>query len=569
MPGIIFLGIDSAPVANRIMMTSEEKMMEDKTRADTPDSSGGGYFTLSESDTGSTPGTQSPHPYIERCNDIYKISKTYTGDTNNRRSRRKRSTSSNFAAAAEYFRTISNQDLFPSKPPPRPPRPTSLPPPIPNRCTDKMNNRTTRSVMIPEQKPLEKKCPLQIQSPSMMKAFQQATSSEEIYDHQYEANQHKNKKSNKAKHGLPEQKNTKNYMYENPSQVHEKTVNEKITYKISSVKSSTWEPKYLGSFADRDSHQQKTDINSVEHKYVNYDHQTTKNACDKNRKFSSEIASSSKDITVLDENKEKKPKISIKSLIHMYDPKQTSSKKLGIDMFETENKTSDILQNMRKISKKIPEINFKETKADDYPSTVGYIDINEQGRKYNNPPTNKTELQNKHTPVKTNSIDEFLRSVKKTKMKYQEMLQKDDNDLEEKILMTDSHEKYENNPNLSFETKIFESEPKKDASKENEKFKPLIQNSSKNMQNKKLFDSNITPTPSPRMKKRTRREQFLQEHKEMGKMVLKMAKSTIDSNERKSWTEEKSDLPDISTTTAGDMNIQTNGQVNLILAAVL
>jgi hypothetical protein len=41
----------------------------------------------------------------------------------------------------------------------------------------------------------------------------------------------------------------------------------------------------------------------------------------------------------------------------------------------------------------------------------------------------------------------------------------------------------------------------------------------------KFFDSNITPTPSPQIKKRIRRVQFLQEHKEMGELVLKISKS--------------------------------------------
>ena len=45
-------------------------------------------------------------------------------------------------------------------------------------------------------------------------------------------------------------------------------------------------------------------------------------------------------------------------------------------------------------------------------------------------------------------------------------------------------------------------------------------------ENNKLFDTNITPTPSPRINKRLRREQFLQEHKEMGKSVLAMAKAS-------------------------------------------
>ena len=43
----------------------------------------------------------------------------------------------------------------------------------------------------------------------------------------------------------------------------------------------------------------------------------------------------------------------------------------------------------------------------------------------------------------------------------------------------------------------------------------------------KIFETNITPTPSPRIKKRLRREQFLQEHKQMGKIVLAMAKAPV------------------------------------------
>merc|ERR1712154_522368 len=106
----------------------------------------------------------------------------------------------------------------------------------------------------------------------------------------------------------------------------------------------------------------------------------------------------------------------------------------GNQSFRPENQTTDRLLYKTKTNNKIPEINLKETKADDYRDTVGYIDINELGRKYNNLPSNKKEAHNTYPPVKTNSIDEFLRSVKRTKMKYQEMLQKDDNDIQEKTL---------------------------------------------------------------------------------------------------------------------------------------
>ena len=53
---------------------------KDRTRANTPDSGGGGYFTLSESDSGSNLGTESPQHGIERCNDVYRIYKTFGND---------------------------------------------------------------------------------------------------------------------------------------------------------------------------------------------------------------------------------------------------------------------------------------------------------------------------------------------------------------------------------------------------------------------------------------------------------------------------------------------------------
>ena len=82
-------------------MTTED-ISEDRTRADTPDSGGGGYFTLSESDSGSNLGTESPHHCIQRYNDIYRISKTYGKDYDTPKSKRERSTRDNLSLAAEY-----------------------------------------------------------------------------------------------------------------------------------------------------------------------------------------------------------------------------------------------------------------------------------------------------------------------------------------------------------------------------------------------------------------------------------------------------------------------------------
>ena len=47
----------------------------------------------------------------------------------------------------------------------------------------------------------------------------------------------------------------------------------------------------------------------------------------------------------------------------------------------------------------------------------------------------------------------------------------------------------------------------------------------KDVEHMKIFETNIPPTPSPRIKKRLRREQFLLEHKHLGKEVLALAKT--------------------------------------------
>ena len=78
---------------------------------------------------------------------------------------------------------------------------------------------------------------------------------------------------------------------------------------------------------------------------------------------------------------------------------------------------------------------MKETIPDDYQDTPGHTYINDpNSRKNNDIKINKREVRTKLPHVKTNSIDEFLRSVKKTKMKYQEMLQSYENHLQGKTV---------------------------------------------------------------------------------------------------------------------------------------
>ena len=64
LPSDVFARIEAPVDAEKIMM-SRADISEDRTRADTPDSGGGGYFTLSESDSGSNLGTTSLYSEIQ------------------------------------------------------------------------------------------------------------------------------------------------------------------------------------------------------------------------------------------------------------------------------------------------------------------------------------------------------------------------------------------------------------------------------------------------------------------------------------------------------------------------
>ena len=86
---VIFAGIlDKSSKDGVTHLVNNKDLVEDNVRADTPVSGGGGYFTLSESDTGSTLGKESPNPIIKRSNDMYKISKSYSDAQDNTKNRR-------------------------------------------------------------------------------------------------------------------------------------------------------------------------------------------------------------------------------------------------------------------------------------------------------------------------------------------------------------------------------------------------------------------------------------------------------------------------------------------------
>ena len=105
---------------------------------------------------------------------MYKISKSYSDAQDNTKNRRIQTT------------LISPSDINKNKR--EPPRASSeLHPPVPKKFprTNHPKGGGTffnRNVNVPDQQPLKKVLPLQIQSPSMMKTFQRASSTENLHN---------------------------------------------------------------------------------------------------------------------------------------------------------------------------------------------------------------------------------------------------------------------------------------------------------------------------------------------------------------------------------------------------
>ena len=82
LPGLMFMAGQTGPADDVRKPAAaagkadydRDRSDREKPRADSPDSGGGGYFTLSDSDGGSNPGTESPlEEEVTRSNAIYKI----------------------------------------------------------------------------------------------------------------------------------------------------------------------------------------------------------------------------------------------------------------------------------------------------------------------------------------------------------------------------------------------------------------------------------------------------------------------------------------------------------------
>ena len=538
----------------------EQILVMEKTRAETPDS-GGGYFTLSESDSGSTLGKESPSNCRPVITPHHKQSKQSHNlqDGKIRLNLTTKSESNDNNNCSKINQEVSKATL-----PPRPSRTsTDIAPTVPKKMASKSPSKRDgvyiqRDVVIPSHKPLKKIPPLQIQSPSLIKTFQKASSTEDISN----------------------QLTSRRHSQGNAAMSKRVPINQAVMKKsnsFSSTKNSPMNEKKFPKFSKvvpnpRDIRNVKQNENKKNSDIK--EHEPKNNVVLRQPKTKEIIPN-----TIANESLASRAKKSSESRIkQLYKSVYSPSKPKEVKSTAGLQRNNSLGSEPRSIS----GIKKKSSPISDQPvhSLIKIYDKNMKIKKsikkesmvvISNAPNNNENTQEQcnkwkprrtvkeNTELKNNSIDEFLRSVKRTKQKYQEMLNKEaekssESSLEVKTEPTESDLQTGCFTDVSFsgyfankrspEIKernllnnniIPNTEMKKhDGARPNisrvESFRrkhPLMdKTSSKSTENSKLFDKNITPTPSPRINKRLRREQILQEHKQMGKEVLAMAKAS-------------------------------------------
>ena len=145
------------------------------TRSESP----GGYFTLSDSDGGSNPGTESSIddelPGQDQKLNVYKMYK---------RSRSEPPTATTSSSAKKVAKESGPEPGAPPRPPPPLSYTSTLPPPVPKKMSKRISNGSSNKRIYPpppppplthygpKAKPLQRVQPLQLQSPSMIQILQ-------------------------------------------------------------------------------------------------------------------------------------------------------------------------------------------------------------------------------------------------------------------------------------------------------------------------------------------------------------------------------------------------------------
>ena len=437
-----------------------------ENRSCTPDS-GGGYFTLSESDTGSALGKESPNQDINRSETEIKNSKecdTVHDDNKNRKMKMNLISQSEMKENTRGLRVVSDnknkllhQKVARTILPPRPPRPsTDLPPTVPKRLPSK--SQATH-------KPLKKVPPLQIQSPSMMKSFRKASSTEDLHN-QSTIRRLSHNNGIQSKRASLTQVDIKKY--NSFSSGKSSPMNEKKFPNFSKVNPSSRDTKGVKQNVTRISLQQKEN------------EQKANISCRPRKKEATASIASESIAARAKRTSEQKLKQFCKTVCTPSSDKDTKDAgkiQTHSKTFQRYNSSSSESSTRSNGSNRYYETK-KENHAPNKPvhslikiydkslknkvSTTKESNINLQNKIINNDHQNNSKQKaqvnpvgqkaerklsiprlQQNTQIKTNSIDEFLRSVKKAKQKYQEMLNSDaektsDTSLEVKTDPTDS-----------------------------------------------------------------------------------------------------------------------------------
>ena len=627
MAGVIFSAIDPTDAD-----VSRQKADKAGVRADSPDSGQGGYFTQSETESGASGSqspveTQSHHIYkIARDTsrpDNRKTKSQLLGSHHDVRSQDRggiRITGRPLTTNTQNNNKVNSNK---AKLPPRPPRPSgSLPPPVPKKLRDtRIESRprpavsvSRRTVPPPERRQTSgKTLPLQIQSPSIVQALRAANT---IRENRSSSQGPRQNVSNYAPDAVPKRtpnvsKSVKN-VEKSGLNGHEKTADKVSSRLVQNQRedhrskgpikpSKSSKITSNGSVSTRVLKDQSSDtIKSKPAKIASESlaSRAKRQTEDKMKLLYSSLRSPKQERKLNFSDRRKKlqrdeimvtssssgeadfPAQPVQSLIKMYDKSKVKSVQF--------NKQKELKSTNYNLSSK-PNIPVKTIAATKSNTNVNVVKSNKAGvgetrQTLKTKPGSglgngassdqsrhhltKLNKETKLTSAKTNSIDEFLQSAKRTRQKYQNMLtgeeqagkQSTDNlgvkaEPSESDLQTgcftdvtyagyfakqpSEHHQRLNDISICGNTSNLEEDENKlckqrgsvdqeagiGAGEEH-----LVRARAGITQNSASSGNKMMPTPSPRLKKKQRREQFLQEHKQFGKNVLAIAKNNLEQD---------------------------------------
>ena len=620
MAGVIFSAIDptDADVS--------------RGRADSPDSGQGGYFTQSETESGASgsqsPVETSHHIYkIARDTrhqpDNRKTKSQLLGSHPDVRSQDRggvRSTGRPLTTNTQNNNKVSNNK---AKLPPRPPRPSgSLPPPVPKKLRDTRRGPVSsvsvsrRTVPPPERRQTSgRTLPLQIQSPSIVQALRAANTIRENRSSSLGARQSvgnnpglvprrtpnvspsksvrnveksglsgHEKTADKSSSRLAQNHREEDHRSKNPikpSKTSKSTSNGSVSTRVLKDQSSDTiksKPAKIAneSLASRAKRQTEDKMKLLYSSLRSPKQERKMNFSDRRKKLQREEIL----VTSSNSGESEFPKQPVQSLIKMYDKSKVKSVQL--------NKQKELKSSNYNLSSK-PNIPAKTIAATKSNPNVNVVKSNKAvagetrqtlknksgsglGSGASSDPSRHhlTNLNKETKPssAKTNSIDEFLLSAKRTRQKYQNMLageepagKQNDNlgvkaDPTESDLQTgcftdvsyagyfarqpSEHHQRLNDISICGNTSDLEEDQNKLCKQRGSVDQEAIITDAGEAhlagagaeitQKSASSENKAMPTPSPRLKKKQRREQFLQEHKQFGKNMLAIAKTNLEQD---------------------------------------